>query len=189
MDLVYGMNLLQISHDSKIDWLELNETGHKLLFRDKKMKLTLMDTRTSQRNAILSYCTFVQVVLLLYQSCTSLHISQDSKIAWPEFDVLRYKRPLMFECKFQCLQIFLRQSLDFPVCGKTFLEMLSFKFSCHFLNLFWVLLAKSRYAWSWCREDYLVMCDNVRWLVWLGSIVSWGLATHSWGCRFEHRLG
>lgn len=62
VDLVYGMNLLQVSHDSKIDWLELNETGHKLLFRDKKMKLTLLDTRTSQRNAILSYCTFVQVI-------------------------------------------------------------------------------------------------------------------------------
>lgn len=81
VDLVYGMNLLQVSHDSKIDWLELNETGHKLLFRDKKMKLTLLDTRTSQRNAILSYCTFVQVISLLvrisllnnkYQPCTSL---------------------------------------------------------------------------------------------------------------------
>lgn len=79
VDLVYGMNLLQVSHDSKIDWLELNETGHKLLFRDKKMKLTLLDTRTSQRNAILSYCTFVQVISLLvsillfnnkYQPCT-----------------------------------------------------------------------------------------------------------------------
>lgn len=81
VDLVYGMNLLQVSHDSKIDWLELNETGHKLLFRDKKMKLTLLDTRTSQRNAILSYCTFVQVISLLvsisllnnkYQPRTSL---------------------------------------------------------------------------------------------------------------------
>lgn len=85
MDLVYGMNLLQVSHDSKIDWLELNETGHKLLFRDKKMKLTLLDTRTSQRNAILSYCTFVQVISLSvsisllnnnYQPCTSLQFRE-----------------------------------------------------------------------------------------------------------------
>lgn len=39
MDLVGGYNAGTISHDSKIDWLELNETGHKLLFRDKKMRV------------------------------------------------------------------------------------------------------------------------------------------------------
>ncbi|XP_058656852.1 intraflagellar transport protein 172 homolog isoform X2 [Ammospiza caudacuta] len=38
VDLVGGYNTGTISHDSKIDWLELNETGHKLLFRDKKMR-------------------------------------------------------------------------------------------------------------------------------------------------------
>ncbi|RZF39607.1 hypothetical protein LSTR_LSTR001128 [Laodelphax striatellus] len=62
VDLIYGMTILQISHDSKIDWLELNETGHKLLFRDKKMRLTLLDTRSAERHPILSYCTFVQWV-------------------------------------------------------------------------------------------------------------------------------
>ena len=69
MDLVYGMTLLQVAHDSKIDWLELNETGHKLLFRDKKMRLTLLDTRTAQRHAILSYCTFVQVNVCCFSKC------------------------------------------------------------------------------------------------------------------------
>lgn len=39
MDLVGSYNAGTISHDSKIDWLELNETGHKLLFRDKKMRV------------------------------------------------------------------------------------------------------------------------------------------------------
>uniref|UniRef100_A0A1B6D0F4 Intraflagellar transport protein 172 homolog n=1 Tax=Clastoptera arizonana TaxID=38151 RepID=A0A1B6D0F4_9HEMI len=63
VDLVFGVMLLTISHDSKIDWLELNETGHKLLFRDKKMRLSLLDTRTSQRHTILNYCTFVQWVI------------------------------------------------------------------------------------------------------------------------------
>lgn len=66
VDLVYGMTLLQVAHDSKIDWLELNETGHKLLFRDKKMRLTLLDTRSAQRHAILSYCTFVQVNVIRF---------------------------------------------------------------------------------------------------------------------------
>ncbi|KAL1129294.1 hypothetical protein AAG570_013823, partial [Ranatra chinensis] len=62
VDLVLGMPILQVSHDSKIDWLELNETSHKLLFRDKKMRLTLLDTRSGDRLPILSYCTFVQWV-------------------------------------------------------------------------------------------------------------------------------
>ena len=39
VDLVGGYHAGTISHDSKIDWLELNETGHKLLFRDKKMRV------------------------------------------------------------------------------------------------------------------------------------------------------
>lgn len=40
MDLVKGYNLGTVSHDSKIDWLELNETGCKLLFRDKKQRVS-----------------------------------------------------------------------------------------------------------------------------------------------------
>lgn len=39
MDLVGGYTVGTVSHDSKIDWLELNETGHKLLFRDRKMRV------------------------------------------------------------------------------------------------------------------------------------------------------
>lgn len=59
---------MQVTHDSKIDWLELNETGHKLLYRDKKMKLTLLDIRSMQSHSILTYCTFVQVRLKLVYS-------------------------------------------------------------------------------------------------------------------------
>ncbi|CAH1397619.1 unnamed protein product [Nezara viridula] len=62
VDLFFGIQLLQVSHDTKIDWLELNETGHKLLFRDKKSRLYLLDTKTGSRQAILSYCTYVQWV-------------------------------------------------------------------------------------------------------------------------------
>ncbi|KAG5846565.1 hypothetical protein ANANG_G00116340 [Anguilla anguilla] len=43
VDLAVGCNLGTVSHDSKIDWLELNETGRKLLFRDKKLRLHLFD--------------------------------------------------------------------------------------------------------------------------------------------------
>jgi hypothetical protein len=60
VDLVYGTTISQVTHDSKIDWLELNETGHKLLFRDKKMRLTLVDILRDQKSSILNFCTFVQ---------------------------------------------------------------------------------------------------------------------------------
>ncbi|CAG2065311.1 unnamed protein product [Timema podura] len=53
VDLLYGTTVAQVSQDSKIDWLELNETGHKLLFRDKKMRLTLYDIKTGQKLPIL----------------------------------------------------------------------------------------------------------------------------------------
>ena len=57
---MYGVNLGVISHDTKIDWLELNETGHKLLFRDKRQRLQLVDIETKTNTVILNYCTFVQ---------------------------------------------------------------------------------------------------------------------------------
>lgn len=43
VDLITQSTIIQISHDSKIDWIELSETAHKLLFRDKKMRLLLVD--------------------------------------------------------------------------------------------------------------------------------------------------
>lgn len=39
MDLIGGYNIGTISHESRVDWLELNETGHKLLFRDRKLRV------------------------------------------------------------------------------------------------------------------------------------------------------
>lgn len=62
MDLLSGINVGTISHESKIDWLELNETGHKLLFRDKRLRLNLYDVDSHQRTTILNYCSYVQWV-------------------------------------------------------------------------------------------------------------------------------
>ena len=61
-DLAYGDHLGQVTHDSKIDWLELNETGRKLLFRDKRSRLNLVDVETRTKNSIMNFCTFVQWV-------------------------------------------------------------------------------------------------------------------------------
>ncbi|KAM3602576.1 uncharacterized protein V6R79_006682 [Siganus canaliculatus] len=62
VDLAGGYNLGTISHDSKIDWLELNETGRKLLFRDKKLRLHLYDIQTATKATLLSFCSYVQWV-------------------------------------------------------------------------------------------------------------------------------
>ncbi len=55
------MTLAEISHDSKLDWLELNETGTKLLFRDKRLKLNLFDMDYQETVSLLNYCTYVSV--------------------------------------------------------------------------------------------------------------------------------
>ncbi|KAK0069568.1 intraflagellar transport protein 172 isoform X1 [Biomphalaria pfeifferi] len=62
IDIISGLNVAQISHDNRVDWLELNETGHKLLFRDNKLKLHLYDIETQQKTSILNYCSYVQWV-------------------------------------------------------------------------------------------------------------------------------
>ncbi|XP_034555797.1 intraflagellar transport protein 172 homolog [Notolabrus celidotus] len=62
VDLAGGYSLASISHDSKIDWLELNETGRKLLFRDKKLRLHLYDIESTVKTTILSFCSYVQWV-------------------------------------------------------------------------------------------------------------------------------
>uniref|UniRef100_A0A3P8XGI6 IF140/IFT172/WDR19 TPR domain-containing protein n=1 Tax=Esox lucius TaxID=8010 RepID=A0A3P8XGI6_ESOLU len=62
VDVAAGYNLGTINHDSKIDWLELNETGRKLLFRDKKLRLHLHDIESSVKATMLSFCSYVQWV-------------------------------------------------------------------------------------------------------------------------------
>ncbi|KAJ3660531.1 hypothetical protein Zmor_004974 [Zophobas morio] len=78
VDLMTGMLMAQITHDSKIDWLELNETGLKLLFRDKKQRLVLVDTTTQQKQCIFTGVSFVQWVegsdVAVAQAGTSLAI-------------------------------------------------------------------------------------------------------------------
>ena len=64
MDLLSGMALSNVAHDTKIDWLEMNETGRKLLFRDKKLQLHLADINTEVKTTILNYCAYVQWVPL-----------------------------------------------------------------------------------------------------------------------------
>ncbi|KAM9496806.1 intraflagellar transport protein 172 homolog [Clarias gariepinus] len=62
VDLALGYNIGTVSHDLRIDWLELNETGRKLLFRDKKLRLNLYDIESGLKTTVLSFCSYVQWV-------------------------------------------------------------------------------------------------------------------------------
>lgn len=54
--------LATISHDSKIDYLELNPGGTKLLFRDKRRQLHLYNIKEQKKQTLLNYCKYVSWV-------------------------------------------------------------------------------------------------------------------------------
>eukprot|EP00056_Hartaetosiga_gracilis_P018831 m.12051 g.12051 ORF g.12051 m.12051 type:complete len:1743 (+) comp7113_c0_seq1:45-5273(+) len=62
VDLLSGSTVCNIDHDSKIDWLELNETGRKLLYRDRRHRLFLFDINSEETSTLSSYCSYVQWV-------------------------------------------------------------------------------------------------------------------------------
>ncbi|KAK0173296.1 hypothetical protein PV328_006513 [Microctonus aethiopoides] len=45
IDFISGSTISIIGHDARVDWLELSETGHRLLSRDKKGRLWLCDEK------------------------------------------------------------------------------------------------------------------------------------------------
>lgn len=54
--------LANINHDSKIDFLELNPGGTKLLFRDKRKQLHLFNIKEQKKSTLLNYCKYVNWV-------------------------------------------------------------------------------------------------------------------------------
>ncbi|XP_071962115.1 intraflagellar transport protein 172 homolog [Antedon mediterranea] len=83
VDLVTGFPMATMAHDSKIDWLELNETGHKLLFRDKRLRLHLFDIITETKTTIQNYSSYVQWVP---QSDVVVAQNRDSLCVWYNID-------------------------------------------------------------------------------------------------------
>ena len=67
-----------ISHDTRVDWVELNGRGNLLLFRDRRRQLHLYDIDTQTRSTLLNYCTYVQWVpdsdVVVAQSRNSLNV-------------------------------------------------------------------------------------------------------------------
>lgn len=84
VDLISGVTISQIGHESKIDWLELNETAQKLLFRDKKQKLMLADVFSQEKQCIFSGVSFVQWV-----ECSDVAVAQagGNLVVWYNIDL------------------------------------------------------------------------------------------------------
>lgn len=61
IDLISGSTISMISHDSRVDWLELSETGHRLLSRDKRGRLWLSDDQ-GERTLLLAGTSFASWV-------------------------------------------------------------------------------------------------------------------------------
>ncbi|XP_045451076.1 intraflagellar transport protein 172 homolog [Melitaea cinxia] len=60
VDLVTGVQLGQWWHEARVDWLELNESGHLLLLRDTRRRLALLRLDTGEKEIIASGVSFVQ---------------------------------------------------------------------------------------------------------------------------------
>lgn len=84
IDLIFQTTITQISNDSKIDWIELNETGTKLLFRDKKMRLMLVDINTGRKQNLLCKVAFVSWVI---QSDVAVAQNDSNLIIWYNIDM------------------------------------------------------------------------------------------------------
>lgn len=81
IDLKSGIQLCTWSHEERIDWLELNETGKRLLFRDRLLRLSLLDILTQESYVLLNLCGFVQWVpgsdVIAAQSREKLYVWYD----------------------------------------------------------------------------------------------------------------
>merc|ERR1719335_1777027 len=63
LDLVTSNSVATVSHDTRIDWLELNPSmANKLFFRDKRRQLYLYDIEHQSCTTLLNYCNYVQWV-------------------------------------------------------------------------------------------------------------------------------
>ena len=87
-DLVTGITEATITHEAKVDWMEMNGRATKLLFRDKRRALHLYDIATQTRSTLLSFSSYVQWVpnsdVVVAQNrgnlCVWYHIDSPAKV-------------------------------------------------------------------------------------------------------------
>ena len=67
-----------VSHNHRIDWLELNPRGTRLLFRDRQRGVWVYDLETGVKASLLHHCSYVQWVpdsdVVVAQSRRQLHV-------------------------------------------------------------------------------------------------------------------
>jgi len=81
IDLMSGIQICTWSNDERIDWLEMNETGKRLLFTDKSSRLQCLDIMTHETSVILNFCQCVRWVpgsdVVVAQSRDKLYVWYD----------------------------------------------------------------------------------------------------------------
>jgi len=61
-DITNSVILATIEHDSKIDYLALNQAGTKMIFRDKRKQLHLFSIKEQTKSTLLNFCSYVNWV-------------------------------------------------------------------------------------------------------------------------------
>ncbi|KRY41446.1 Intraflagellar transport protein -like protein [Trichinella spiralis] len=101
VDLLTKTQIANIMHDSKIDWLELNETCKFLIWRDRRARLYLYDFKKRTQVNLLNSCAFVQWVpgsdVIVAQALQNLCV-------W--YDVTATLNPKMEPIKGEIVQIY-----------------------------------------------------------------------------------
>lgn len=81
LDLITGLQLCTWAHNERIDWIELNELGNRLIYRDKALKLILLNIINQEFVLLLNFCGFVQWVpgsdVIVAQSKDKLYVWYD----------------------------------------------------------------------------------------------------------------
>ena len=77
------------THEDRIDWIELNETGKLLLFRDRSLKLHLLDVMTQEYQVLLTLVGFVQWV-----PNSDVIVAQSRDILYVWYD---HSKPVIYE--------------------------------------------------------------------------------------------
>ncbi|CAG9462268.1 unnamed protein product [Pedinophyceae sp. YPF-701] len=78
-DLIQGVDIADVAHGERVDWLELNPRGTHLLFRDKRRQLSLLDVDSGRTRSLLNVCSYVQWVP---ESDVIVAQSGDSMVVW-----------------------------------------------------------------------------------------------------------
>lgn len=124
IDLISQMIIGQVNHETKIDWMELSETAHKLLFRDKKMRLILIDIYSGKKQTLLNNISFVQWVP---QSDVVVAQSNNNLAIWYNIDLAEHLT--LMPIRGEAVEV-VREGVSHALQEKSFLTLIELLHSC-----------------------------------------------------------